>query len=116
MLAFITPYSDQWSGLVEPIIVVFYFPLILSLGAGASLSDKHSKINKFSGDISYPLYMTHYPFMWVFANYVVAEEPSMAQLSWIIPVSVILLIAFAYVVTQFVDFPIRRYLKSLLTK
>jgi peptidoglycan/LPS O-acetylase OafA/YrhL len=116
LLAFITPYSDQWSGLVEPIIVVFYFPLILSLGAGASLSDKHSKINKFSGDISYPLYMTHYPFMWVFANYVVAEEPSMAQLSWIIPVSVILLIAFAYVVTQFVDFPIRRYLKSLLTK
>lgn len=116
MLAFLTPYSDQWSWLVEPIIVVFYFPLLVSLGAGASLSSKHSKINKWSGDISYPLYMTHYPFMWIFANYVVSEQPSMTELSWVIPISTVLLIALAYVVSELIDFPIRRYLKSLMTK
>lgn len=116
MLAFVTPYNEQWSGIIEPIIVVFYFPLILSLGAGARLSSKHSKINKLSGDISYPLYMTYYPFMWIFANYVVAKEPSVADLSWVIPVSVISLICLAYIVTEFIDFPIRRYLRTLLTK
>lgn len=116
MLAFLTPYNEQWTWIVEPLIVVFYFPLLVSLGAGASLSSKHHKINKFSGDISYPLYMTHYPFMWIFANYVVAEEPTMNQLAWIIPVSTIVLVAFAYLVSELIDSPIRKYLKSSLTK
>lgn len=114
MVAFIAPYSHDWNWMVDPIIVVFYFPLIVSLGAGAVLDDKYWKINKFSGDISYPLYMTHYPFMWVFANYVVAEEPRMDQLIWVIPVSIIALVVFAQLVTKFIDFPIRHYLKDRL--
>lgn len=114
LLAFLTPHNNQWNWLVDPLLVVLYFPLIVSLGAGAHLASKYYKINKFSDDISYPLYMTHYPFMWIFANYVAAEEPSVAQLSWIIPISIILLIGLAYLVTQFLDFPIRRYLTDKL--
>lgn len=114
LLAFLTPHNNQWNWLVDPLIVVLYFPLIVSLGAGASLAGNHHKINKFSGDISYPLYMIHYPFMWVFANYVVAVEPSITQLSWIIPISTILLIGLAYLVTIFLDFPIRRYFTDRL--
>lgn len=109
LLAFLIPHNDQWNWLVDPLLVVFYFPIIVSLGAGTDLADKHHKINKISGDISYPLYMTHYPFMWVFANYVVVAEPSIAQLSWVIPVSIILLLGLAYLVTEFLDFPIRNY-------
>lgn len=86
----------------------------MALGAGASLADKHYKINRFSGDISYPLYMTHYPFMWVFATYVVADEPTVSQLCWIIPVSIIALIGFAYVVSEYLDAPVRSYLKDAL--
>lgn len=112
MLAFLTPHNEQWNGLVDPIIVVFYFPLIVALGAGATLSRKFNKINTFSGDISYPLYMTHYPFMWVFAGYVVVEEPTMAELSLLIPICVLLLIGLAYLVSEFLDFPIRNYLKD----
>lgn len=112
MLAFLAPHSDQWNWLVDPIIVVIFFPLIVALGAGATLSSKLYKINKFSGDISYPLYMTHYPFMWVFAGYVVVEEPSMAELSWVIPIITILLIGLAYLISEFLDFPIRRYFKN----
>lgn len=114
MMAFLTPHNDQWNWLVDPLIVIFYFPLIVSLGAGASLAGMHHKINQFSGDISYPLYMTHYPFMWVFANYVVSEEPGRAELSWVIPISIILLIGLAYLVTKFLDLPIRRYLTDKL--
>ena len=114
LLAFLTPYNEQWNWLVDLLIVVVYFPLIVSLGAGAGLAGKHYKINQFSGDISYPLYMTHYPFMWVFANYVVVTEPGIAQLSWVIPLSIILLIGLAYLVTKFLDFPIRRYFTDKL--
>ena len=114
MLAFLFPYNEQWTWLAEPLIVIFYFPLLVSLGAGATLSSKFYKINKLSGDISYPLYMTHYPFMWIFANYVVAEQPSMSTLAWVIPISTILLVALAYVVMETIDTPIRSYLKPSL--
>lgn len=114
LAAFLTPYHPEWNWLVDAFIIVFYFPLLVSLGAGAVLKDRFYKINQFSGDISYPLYMTHYPFMWIFANYVTAEEPTMAELILVIPVSVILLIALAYAVFKFLDFPLRRYLKDTL--
>lgn len=61
LLAFVMPYNEQWNWLVDPILIVFYFPLLVSLGAGASLASTHQKINTISGNISYPLYMTHYP-------------------------------------------------------
>jgi peptidoglycan/LPS O-acetylase OafA/YrhL len=114
LLAFLTPYNEQWNWLVDFVIVTLYFPLLVALGAGATLVSKYYKINKFSGDISYPLYMTHYPFMWVFANYVAVTTPSNTELNFVIPISIVLLVSFAYFVTIFLDFPIRRYLKDKL--
>lgn len=109
LLAFRAPNNDQWNGLVDPVIIVFYFPLLVSLGAGATLSNKYSRINKFSGDILYPLYMTHYPFMWVFTGYVVVEELSMAELSCVIPICLVLIMGLAYLVSVFLDFSLRHY-------
>ena len=101
-------------------LIFFYFPLLVSLGAGASLASKYQKINTLSGEISYPLYMTHYPFMWIFANYLTVEKPSMADLWIVIPASVILLILLSYFIFKFLDFPIRSYftdkLKTSLSK
>jgi peptidoglycan/LPS O-acetylase OafA/YrhL len=116
VLAFLTPYNKQWNWLADLFIVVLYFPLIVSLCAGANLADRYYKITKFSGDISYPLYMTHYPFLWVFGSYVAVEKPSNALLNWVIPVSIILLVSLAYCVTKFLDLPIRRYLTDKLTQ
>jgi peptidoglycan/LPS O-acetylase OafA/YrhL len=116
LIAFLTPYNDHWNWLIEPLLVIFYLPLMVILGAGASLSAKHQKINKISGDISYPLYMTHYPFIWIFLTYVAVEKPTMAHLRWVIPCSVILLIGFAWLVFKFLDYPIRRYFKNKLTR
>ncbi|WP_460583003.1 acyltransferase family protein [Hymenobacter arcticus] len=112
--AFLIPYSAQWNWLTEPILIIVYLPLLVSLGAGASLTNKYQKINRFSGSISYPLYMVHYPFVWVFLTYVATQKPSVAQLSWVIPVSILLLIGFAYLVFRFLDFPVRRYLMKRL--
>ena len=114
MLAFLTPYNENWSWIIEPIIVVFYFPLLVSLGAGASLVSKHQKINTLSGEISYPLYMTHYPFMWIFANYVSVEKPTVADLWLVIPISVLLLILLSYIIFKFLDFPIRLFFTAKL--
>ncbi|MFI5453196.1 acyltransferase family protein [Pedobacter sp. UC225_61] len=116
LFAFLTPYRDQYNWIVEPIIVIFYFPLLVSLGAGSILKPSHTKITKLSGEISYPLYMTHYPFVWIFLTYVLVVKPPLSLLAIVISISVISLIILAYLIMKFIDIPIREYLKSKLRK
>ncbi|RZK63125.1 MAG: acyltransferase, partial [Pedobacter sp.] len=79
--AFLFPFSDKTNYLTDPIIVILYFPFLVALGAGASQSYSNHKLCELSGALSYPLYMIHYPFLWLFQvafRFVVflKEEPS----------------------------------------
>jgi peptidoglycan/LPS O-acetylase OafA/YrhL len=79
LLAFIVPHS-KWNWLVEPIVVLFYFPFLIALGAGARLTQGLKKLCVFSGKISYPLYMTHYAVIWMFGNYYTSHKVGTTQL------------------------------------
>ncbi|MEJ7665884.1 MAG: acyltransferase family protein [Hymenobacter sp.] len=42
--------------------IIFIFPLVVWLGARRAYSQRQgARLSKFLGDISYPLYITHYP-------------------------------------------------------
>jgi len=116
LVAFLIPYSDQYNWITEPIIVLFYFPLLVALGAVTNLSPSLTKLCNLSGEISYPLYMTHYPFVWVFLTYFAVVKPSMQTLWVVIPVSVALLVLLAYLIMRFVDLPLRKYLREKFIK
>lgn len=108
-VVFVLPWSaSDW--LVEALIVVFYFPLLVSLGAGCTPPTRLKRLCQFSGNISYPLYMTHYAGIWVFGNYFTNSKPSTEQLVIVIIVGIILLIAIAYAAMVLFDSPVRRYL------
>lgn len=107
--AFLMPGS-KWNWLTETLIVLFYFPLLVSLGAGSSLSPQGKKICQASGKLSYPLYMTHYAVIWVFGNYFTTKKPPAGELSYIITTGAVLLVLFAYLVMRFYDIPVRQYL------
>ena len=109
LLAFIVPGSN-WNGLVEPLIVLFYFPLLISLGAGATLTSGLKKLCIFSGKISYPLYMTHYAAIWMFGNYLTSHKVGTKQLFFTITTGTILLVGIAYLIMVVYDIPIRKYL------
>ncbi|ATL49661.1 acyltransferase [Chitinophaga caeni] len=109
-LAFVMPFSDQWNWLSEPLIVLFYFPLLISLGAGATLQPGLKSVCVFFGKISYPLYMTHYAVLWMFGNYYTSHKPGTTQLTFIIIVSLVLLVGAAYLVMVLYDIPVRKYL------
>ena len=109
--AFVMPWS-QWNWLTELLVVLFYFPLLIALGAGATLSPQLRKICIFSGKISYPLYMTHYAVIWMFLNYYSSHKVSTTQLVFIISIGVILLVAFAWLVMKVYDEPFRKYLSE----
>lgn len=114
--AFLVPFTKELNPIVEPLIVIFYFPFLIALGAGARLTAASTRVCSFSGDLSYPLYMVHYPFIWIFFSYVEKYKPSMSEMTPVIIAGVILLIAFAYLVMIFIDIPVRNRLKGLLNK
>ena len=109
LLTFVLPFSD-WNWLTEPLVVLFYFPLLIILGAGATLKQGFKKLCIFFGKISYPLYMTHYAVMFMFANYYTKYKPDTTQLFFIITLGTIMLLGFAYLTMTFYDIPVRKYL------
>jgi peptidoglycan/LPS O-acetylase OafA/YrhL len=114
-LAFIVPFS-KWNWLSEPLIVLFYFPFLITLGAGANLTTGLKNICRFLGRISYPLYMTHYAVLWMFGNYYLSHKPGKMELSLIIGVGLILLIGIAYLIMIIYDTPVRKYLNDKRNK
>jgi peptidoglycan/LPS O-acetylase OafA/YrhL len=109
--AFLMPGS-RWNWLTEPLIVLFYFPLLVSLGAGSTLTPGMKKLCSFSGDISYPLYMTHYAAIWLFGHYYTSHKPATGELAITIIVGVLFLIGIAYLAMILYDLPVRRWLNK----
>ena len=110
-LAFIMPFS-KWNWLSEPLVVLVYFPLLISLGAGAGLTTGLKKICIFLGKISYPLYMTHYALLWIFGNYYTSHKPGTMLLALIIIAGVMLTVGASWLVMIFYDIPVRKYLSD----
>jgi peptidoglycan/LPS O-acetylase OafA/YrhL len=108
-LAFMMPWTNK-NWLIEALVVLFYFPFLIALGAGAKLSTAMKSICIFSGKISYPLYMTHYAAIWIFSNYYNSHPHTTTQLTLIVITGVIALIGFAYLFMVAYDTPVRKYL------
>ncbi len=111
MLAFVMPVLT-WSWLAELLVALIYFPLLVSLGAGSTVSPRLKAVCEFSGNISYPLYMTHYWAIWIFGHYYTSVKPSMREVTYVIIGGVLFLILFAYLAMRFFDIPVRRYLNQ----
>ncbi|MFH6957450.1 acyltransferase family protein [Flavobacterium aquidurense] len=109
LLTFFIPFSD-YNWLTEPLVVLLYFPLLIVAGAGATLKPVFRKLCIFFGKISYPLYMTHYAAMWIFANYYTKYKPETGQLALIMFIGTLLLLGVAYLTMVLYDIPIRKYL------
>ncbi|MRX67021.1 Peptidoglycan/LPS O-acetylase OafA/YrhL, contains acyltransferase and SGNH-hydrolase domains [Flavobacterium resistens] len=107
---FIYPFNQEFNFITEPLIVLFYFPFIIALGAGTETSKNTEKVCVFSGNISYPLYMTHYFAMWIFASYNQTYKFTGPTLYTVVFIGTLLLIGFAYLVMTYIDVPIRKYL------
>lgn len=104
-------YTLNW--LFESMVVILYFPFLIALGAGTSLRNSTQKICRLLGNLSYPLYMTHYCVIWAFGAYL--QSPSFHQhhVNYIIAAGSLLLIAFGYVVMRFIDEPIRKKMSKI---
>ncbi len=117
LLSFFVPYRENLNWITESFLVLIYFPLLVALGAGTQWKTNNPYGLKLSGDLSYPLYMTHYPFIWLFFGYYTTLKPNASTLWVQVPLFTFGLILVAYLVMKFLDFPIRNYFKrNILNK
>jgi len=94
-LALLMPHFS-FNGMAEAMVVIFYFPFLVCFGAGSTPSTRMISICRFAGEISYPLYMTHYAAIWIFGNYFTQYHPGLKSLSFIVISGVIMLTLFAW--------------------
>lgn len=107
------------NGIYEAFCIIIAFPILLWIGASGTTTDKKStQICKFLGDISYPLYVIHYPFMYLFYAWLIKNQLFTLGETWQVALCVYAWnILFAYLCLKLYDEPVRKYLaKCFLNK
>ena len=121
---FAVPYLEGMeplcmNGVYEAFCVIVAFPIILWIGASGTTTDVQStKVCKFLGDISYPVYVIHYPLMYLFYAWLIENKLYTLGETWHVAVCVFVLsIVLAYLCLKLYDEPVRKYLaKRFLSK
>jgi peptidoglycan/LPS O-acetylase OafA/YrhL len=106
------------NGLYDSLSIIFIFPLIVFMGAGGVVKGKSAiRICKFFGDISYPLYITHYPLIYIYTGWVYNNKLPIQQALPAALVTLIAAVAVAYACLKLYDEPVRKWLsKKILLK
>ncbi len=105
------------NGIYDTVCCLVFFPLLVCLGASGKVTDQFTtRICKFLGDISYPLYMVHYPFIYLYYAWVknngLSFEESLPGAAGVVAGSVVL----AYLCLKFYDVPVREFLAKRFLK
>ena len=106
-----------FNALYDIVCTIFFFPAIVWLGACGTTTDRTStRLCNFLGSISYPVYIVHYPVMYLFYAWVWAGNRNFAEV-WPVCAGLFVLIIFmAWCAMRFYDTPVRRYLTERLKK
>ena len=111
--------QGTWScgnGIYNAVAILVMFPLIVAMGAGSKVTDKRSiAVCKWLGELSYPLYVTHYPLIYVQMAWAGCHKDSPQSTHIFVAASIfILAISIAWVFYKLYDVPVREWLKKKL--
>ncbi len=108
---FMLPYF-KYNGLYEAACIIFAFPIIIIMGVGGKIQGGFAKVCHFLGEISYPIYVTHYAIIYIYTAWVDKLKPSPEQA---IPIAIgcfVLIVGVGYASLKFYDTPVRKWLKN----
>jgi peptidoglycan/LPS O-acetylase OafA/YrhL len=104
------------NGIYESVCIIIVFPLIVYLGAsGVMQTQRENTICKFLGDISYPLYLVHYPLVYFYVAWISNHKGVTIVQAW--PYALLILtggIVLAYATLKWYDEPVRKWLRKKL--
>lgn len=111
--------ESLWAnGLYDALSIIILFPLVVYMGASGEIKNARvAQLCKFMGDISYPIYITHFALINTYAAWVVNHNMAPLSESW--PYALLTYfgsIALAWVCLKWFDEPVRKWLtKRYLT-
>ena len=99
-------------GLFQAACILLLFPLIVLSGAGSVTTDaKSTAVCKWLGDISYPIYITHYPIMYMQMGWVADHPDAPVWIHVMVNLGVIFTsIILAWGLLKIYDLPVRQWL------
>lgn len=119
LVLFHVPFIDggtpmSLNGIFEAACIICIFPIIVWTGASGTTTDNTSRrICRFLGDISFPLYIVHYPLMYAFYMWLIKTELYTFSETWPIAISTMACsICIAWLSLRFYDEPIRKWLNN----
>lgn len=105
------------NGLYEAFIIICIFPIIVSMGAGGKVTGKRSVgVCKFLGDISYPIYITHYPLVYTYTAWATTNNATIAEGAPYMILTFVGSFAVAYASLRLYDEPVRKWLTDRFLK
>lgn len=117
IVLFCVPYIEGNSpvclnGVYEMICIALIFPTLVWIGASGKTTDRKStRVCKFLGDISFPLYAIHYPLMYLFYAWLIEHKLYTLGKAWQMALVVYIgSIVLAYICLKCYDEPIRKKL------
>lgn len=123
VLLFHVPYIKSqgavcWNGVFEAACIIGIFPLLVWAAASGTTTDRLStRVCKFLGDLSFPLYIVHYPLMYVFYLWLMKTEQYTFAETWQMALLVcVASVALAWISLRFFDIPVRQGLSKKFVK
>lgn len=103
-------------GLYQVFAIVVMFPVIVLIGAGSKTTDKRSaKWCETLGNLSYPLYITHFPLMYMQMAWVSSHKDSPVWHHVVLNLGILFVaIGIAWAFLKLYDEPVRAWLKKKL--
>ena len=103
-------------GLYQVFAIVVMFPVIVLIGAGSKTTDKRSaKWCETLGNLSYPLYITHFPLMYMQMAWVSSHKDSPVWHHVVLNLGILIVaIGIAWAFLKLYDEPVRAWLKKKL--
>ena len=133
---------SRWTnGLYEAVCILLMFPLIVAIGAGSSVKGGKAAIKReqsetcfssaereqarpkvkgealirFLGNISFPIYITHFPLVYMQKSWVESHKDAPLGTHIFVAVSIFFLaVGLAYAALKLYDLPVREWLKNKL--
>lgn len=101
-------------GLYQSISILVLFPIVVLLGAGSQTTDsRSSRICNFLGELSYPLYITHFPFIYMQIQWVAKHPEAPVWMHIMMNAGVVVIsILTAWAFYKAYDVPVREWLKE----
>lgn len=122
LVFFHVPYIDGgellcFNGIFVVVCIICVFPVIVWLAASGKTTDNVSqRICRFLGDISFPLYVVHYPLMYAFYMWLIKNKLYTFAETWPLALATVASsICIAWLCLKLYDEPVRKWLGNCHT-